>query len=280
MRIAHVTNPVRVPAGSDLFEAQPITFRSILAARDEARRHDIDVDLFTVQYSEDRDVAPGGFVPLPDLQRSVLDCGVRGRRKLPLIRDILGALHEHSSGAELMIYTNVDIALMPFFYLAVADTVRRGHDAIIVNRRTVVPSDAASMPLSILYSLAGCGHPGWDCFVFHRDLFPGMDFGDTCIGAPLIGQALYANLALVAASFTELTDRHMTFHIGDDRTWTGRAQSGYWEHNRRQLQLTLRKLESRFGRMDRRQMPGRFWLAVDKNPVTRKLRQIYYRATS
>jgi len=279
MKIAHVINPVRAPEESDLSVAQPITFKTILNAKDEAEKQGIEVDLFTAQYPEDRDIVPESFTLLPDMQRSVLDFGeFRKRRKLPLIRDILGLLHERCGDADFMMYTNVDIALMPFCYAEIADMADNGHDAVIINRRTITAPTASGASLTHLYSLAGKTHPGWDCFVFRKAMFPMMDFQNACIGAPHIGQILYANLAMEARRFREFKDLHLTFHVGDDRGWVRRKYADYWEHNRRQLEAVLQNLESRHGRMNRRRPPGLFHLAVEKNRFVRKLKQVYYRA--
>ena len=122
---AHIINPVSVPPGSDLFRAQPITFASMTIARDFARGQ-AEVTQFTAQYPEDRHMVPDGFVLTPDIEQSVLDVGTfQVPRKLPLLKDILDRLYQ-SSTAEILIYTNADIALLPHFYAAVNELWQEG----------------------------------------------------------------------------------------------------------------------------------------------------------
>ncbi len=67
----------------------------------------------------------------------MLDCGrFAVPRKLPLIKDILGRLYD-ASDAEYFIYTNVNIGLMPNFYVAVNAIIESGYDAFVINRRTI-----------------------------------------------------------------------------------------------------------------------------------------------
>ena len=89
MRFAHIVNPVKVPVTSDLYKAQPITFESMLQAK-KAAAGNVDVNLVSVQYAEDRSVVPESFIKTPDLSRSVLDVSsFEMNRKLPFIADIL-----------------------------------------------------------------------------------------------------------------------------------------------------------------------------------------------
>ena len=107
--LAHIVNPVAIGETSDLFVAQPITFESMRLAREFARGT-VDVSLHTAQFAEDHAIIPDYLACTPDLTRSVLDCGnFQVKRKLPLIKDILGRLYD-ASDAEYFIYTNVDIS--------------------------------------------------------------------------------------------------------------------------------------------------------------------------
>ena len=80
---------------------------------------------------------PDGFVRTADLERSVMDVGTfETYRRLPLLTDLLARAHE-SSEADWLIFTNVDISPMPYFYVAVSEWLARGHDALVINRRTI-----------------------------------------------------------------------------------------------------------------------------------------------
>ena len=116
MNIDHVVNPVKVGSDSDLYVAQPITFRSMSKAAEQAKSAGINVKLYTISYPEDVMALPEEFQQLPALRRSVLDVTeFQGNRKLPLIKDILDAVIEESE-ADYIIYKNVDISVMPYFY--------------------------------------------------------------------------------------------------------------------------------------------------------------------
>ncbi len=246
--IAHIINPVIVPSSSDLFRAQPITFKTLKTAKEFAAR-EVDVTLFTTQFPEDRAFVPEGFRVLRDLDRSILDFGqFHQNRKLPLLKDILDRLYE-ASEAEYLIYTNVDIAVMPHFYLAVNRLLKKGHDGIVINRRTI-SKDHEDDDLPLMYAEIGDDHPGHDCFIFRRDAYPRYVLGNVCIGVLFVGRALICNLACHANNFMEFKQEHLTFHIGDDRVAHKQLYEDYTGHNRREWLQSLTELESRLGSFD------------------------------
>ena len=258
-RLAHIVNPVLVNPSSDLFVAQPITFETMRVARDFCLGH-VDVELFSAQYPEDHPVVPTGFHRTPDLEQSVLDYGQFQRhRKLPLLKDILDRLFQATS-ADYLIYTNVDIALLPHFYAAIDQFIRAGHDAFVVNRRTIAAKYAGLEQIPLMYADVGQPHRGWDCFVFRRDAYPGYNLGTICVGAPHVGLALIANLVAHASSFREMRFEHLTFHIGDDRSWRRGSYTDYAEHNSQEALRILADLEERHGAFDRSSPPGAFLL--------------------
>lgn len=219
MRIAHIINPVGVGPASDLHVAQPITFASMVAARDAAGP-DVEVELYTAQYQEDRALVPAGFTATPDLERSILDYGSFAiPRRLPLIADIVERLVQVSQ-ADYFIYTNVDIALMPYFYRTVAGLLRAGQDALVINRRTIGTHYTAPSQLDLMYAQLGQSHPGRDCFVWRRQVTGQFICEKTCIGAAGVGRVLQLNLASTARGFHEHEDLHLTFHLGDERSWS------------------------------------------------------------
>ncbi|MBN1224480.1 MAG: hypothetical protein JXB23_14625, partial [Candidatus Aminicenantes bacterium] len=217
-QIAHIINPVVVMPSSDLSIAQPITFASMTAAREFARSA-VNVEFYSAQFPEDRPIVPEDFAMTPDLERSVLDVtSFELERKLPLIKDILDRLYK-STSADFMIYTNVDIALMPAFFSAVDRIVADGYDAFVINRRTISDRYKSVNDLPLMYAEAGESHKGWDCFVFSRSLYPGFDTGNACIGAGWIGRVLITNMACLARNFRIFDDLHLTFHRGNEKIW-------------------------------------------------------------
>lgn len=248
---AHIINPVAAGPASDLNIAQPITFESMRVARDVAGAtcpETCDVQLFTTQYPEDHRVLPPGFQVTPDLDRSILDLGqFKVPRKLPIMGDIIQRLHA-ASAAEYFIYTNVDIALMPNFYTAVAAIIDSGIDACVINRRTIPARYRRVDELPLMYAEAGAPHPGYDCFVFRRDIVPRFDMGTVCIGAPRVGVVFAANLICYARQFREFSAVHLTFHLGDDGPWQDPRLQDYTDHNTVQRANVFQRLAPQFDR--------------------------------
>jgi len=236
--IAHIVNPVIVNETSDLFIAQPITFRTMETAQRHARNA-VDVELFTAQFPEDSPLVPDNFTATPNLTRSVLDVGIfRYKRKLPLLRDILDRLYE-ASEAEFFIYTNVDIGLQPHFYICVNEFIRSGHDAFVINRRTITDRFRNVDEIPLMYAETGQAHLGHDCFIFRRDAYPRYALGDVCIGVNWVGWILYQNLQRNARHFREFKDECLTFHIGNRQVWAHRRYSDYVSHNAREARRTF-----------------------------------------
>ena len=241
--LAHIVNPVIVDKASDLYIAQPITFETMRAARHHGRKQ-VHVEQITAQYREDRSLVPAGFRATPNLTRSVMDVVTfRHERKLPLLRDILDLLYE-ATEAEYLIYTNVDIALMPHFYTEVDDIINAGFDAFSINRRTISDQFTSTSEIPEMYLAVDSGerHSGHDCFVFRRGVYPKYNLGNVCVGINSVGQTLLHNMARYAGTFKTFRDKRLTFHIGDRRTWGDIKWSDYLDHNMRQMTKIYRQL--------------------------------------
>jgi hypothetical protein len=259
IRMAHIVNPVLVDEHSDLYIAQPITFESMRRACEYASGQ-LEVELVSAQYPEDHPLVPKDFLRTPDLLESVQDHGQFQRpRKLPLLRDILTRLYE-ATDAEYLIYTNVDIGLLPYFYTTVASWVDTGCDAFVINRRTIPARYTKPSQLPLMYAEVGEPHRGWDCFIFRRDAYPRFRLGTVCLGAPRVGLALLANLIAHAERFVEFKEQHLTFHLGNDRGWQGRDYSGYAMHNTQETSRILVELERERGPFGNSSPPGSFLL--------------------
>jgi glycosyltransferase involved in cell wall biosynthesis len=246
-RLAHVVNPVDLKANSDLYIAQPVTFESM--RRSKAFATDIvDVDLLAVGYAEDHGAMPdSGFTILPDLQRSVLDVGeFEVPRKLPLLADLISAGFE-GSDADYLVFTNVDIALTPQFYARVAELIDAGHDAIIINRRTISKAHSNVNEIGAMYAEYGRDHPGYDCFVIQRSLYEKFNLGLISVGVHMIGRVLLWNLRAFARNLRIETQEHLTFHIGDDVPSKDARLLDYIRHNVSESLAVLDDLEKRAG---------------------------------
>ncbi len=266
MKLAHIINPVIVPESSDLYVAEPVTFESMRIARDLARGK-VEVELFSTCYPEDRPLAPEGFSHLRDLDRSVLDVAQFAKpRRLPLLKDILDRLYEATPHADFLIYTNVDIALMPYFYSAVQKLLELSYDALVINRRTISDKYQRIDQLPLMFSELGRKHSGYDCFIFKRSAYSRYRLGDACVGAGGIGKVLVSNMVCHSSKFMLLKEEHLTFHIGDTRVWRNNDQSDYTAHNWAVLRRILKDLEKEKGSFENNSLPASFLRNLEPAP--------------
>ncbi|MEM7100825.1 MAG: hypothetical protein AAF541_21360 [Pseudomonadota bacterium] len=243
----HLINPINPPVESDLVVAQPITLESMRMAKAYGEEHGLVIDHCAVVYEEDKNQAPIAFDSVKILTRSVQDVAdFDTNRKLPLIKDIFDCGCADSA-AEFVIYTNLDISLLPHFYTAVDRLLDQGHRALIINRRTISGQWTDVNDLSLMFAEIGIAHDGFDCFVFPRSWVRELDFGNVCIGAPFIG-------LVVALAITGMTDKwmlvekeHLTFHIGDDRAWDSGNLNAYAQHNKLETAGVIERYESEHG---------------------------------
>lgn len=226
--VCHILNPVKVNQTHDLFIAQPITFASILKAKEYAAHHPIE--LLAVGYEEDQALAPTDFrfVHLPPTSiRDVLQ--EHSLAKLPLLKDILQTAFLHTK-ADYIIYTNVDIAVQPHFYEFIQQKISEGLDGFIINRRRIPAGNFSPSDLPSLYKIKGKSHPGFDCFVFKRELIPQMQLSTICTGIPFVEATLAHNLFALCDNFKLFDKEFLSFHLGME-IFKKRNKTLYW-HNR------------------------------------------------
>jgi hypothetical protein len=236
MKLAHIINPVKVPATSELGIAQPITFESIRVAKEFAASK-ADVELYTVCYEEDREIVPNHFTQLPNLLRSVQDVKkFAGTKKYPVLTDVLTALY-NASNAEYLVFTNMDISLMPQFYVTVAELLKEGFDALLINRRGISTKYKSVEELPLMYADFGKPHPGFDCFVFKRELLNKFVLENICVGVSFSEVALVHNLIAFAEKLKLVDDLHLTFHIGTE-VMPPLTQE-YYLHNRNEYEKKI-----------------------------------------
>jgi len=227
MKIAHVINPVEMPSGHELMVAQPITYETMRRAKKFSSR----IELWAVGYEEDEAAFPRGFERCENLTRSILDIkNFKVPRKLPLFKDILDAVYK-ASDADYIIQTNVDICLMPHFYESVKRFIEMGYDALVINKRLISPHYKKVEEIPEMYCDLGRDHNGCDCFVFKRSDYPDYDLGDICMGTPWSETTLVANMIIHSERFEKFVKPHLTFHIGDSRTWLHKDLADYRQHN-------------------------------------------------
>jgi hypothetical protein len=240
--IAHIINLFKADPSSDLYFAQPITFQSMINAKEKAKNV-VDVALYSAHYAEDKEMAPVVFYHTKNLERSVIDFQHFEKPvKLPLIYDILENLYNASS-AEYLIYTNVDIGLYPDFYLKVNEFIQQGLDAFIINRRRIPDQYKTISDLDLIYLEEGKTHPGFDCFVFHRSLFPKFKLEGICVGVPFIEISFSQNLFAFSKNFKLFENERLTFHIGME-IFKKRLPDEYYQYNRKQFWKLIPQLEN------------------------------------
>lgn len=242
LKIAHIINPVKVFPDSDLYTAQPVTFESIEKAKSFTTT--VNVQPYAICFPEDLEIVPAGFTLLPFLTRSVLDMNhFCIQRKLPLLCDILNGLTLYSD-ADYLIYTNADIAVQPYFYEAIAWIIDQGYDAFVVNRRTIDDFYKTVRDLRYMYAQVGEAHPGYDCFVFKKELTSQFYLGSVCIGVNWVGRVLIWNLIAFSDKFGEFRDLHLTFHLGNEKRWKNPDMEDYRDFNKKQANEVFRWLDA------------------------------------
>jgi hypothetical protein len=210
--------------------------------------HRVGVRQLYTCYREDLEAAPAGFESAGLLERSVLDVAEFAEpRRLPLLCDILDLMYAATDGTDYLIYTNVDIALMPSFYLTAARLIDEGFDAFVINPRMISDRYTDPADLSLMYAQVGKPRKGWDCFVFPRSAYPSYRMGRVCLGAPYIGRTLLLNLVAFADHFEEFKDFHATFHIGNAGAWKDPRFADLKQFNR----VECTELERQFGSLDK-----------------------------
>lgn len=245
LRLSHMVNPVKVAPESDLFLAQPITFKTMLQAY-AAAPPELSIDLLATGFAEDLQGLPEGIRVTPSLERSIRDLPGfnESHRPLPLLADILERQMK-ASEADVLIYSNVDIAVLPEFYHVVYRHLQEGLDSFVINRRTIPGNFTSIQQIPEMIAQArneGTPHPGYDCFVFRREVAERFVLGNACIGANWSGRILLANLIRFSRKFKEFKDLRVTFHIGDRRDWSLGKHNPYNRHNAEELSRTLDRL--------------------------------------
>lgn len=241
-RIAHLVNPVRMPKTSDLYIAQPIVYRSMVRAKEATR--DAKVTLVARRFAEDAGYQAAAFdLDLP-LSRSAVDLDITDdARKLPLLAEVF-SLDGLPDEITHVVYTNSDIGLLPHFYDFVADRIVEGHDALVINRRTLPKRFTSPAELTELYAEMGTDHPGFDCFVVSREILERCHFADTLVGVHLIGRVVFWNLIARARKIGYYPAQNLTFHIGDDVPSKSRKSLPFIRHNLKQGAAVARTLKT------------------------------------
>ncbi len=248
---AHIINPVTANENKELFETQKTTFASMLKAKQAFSQPD-SIELYTVgRFPSYADCVPEGMKELPALTRDVSDFVSNKKLKFPFLNDILQAAYDNT-GAEYLIYTNLDISLMPYFYQTVSYYLNDGADALVINRRRLHNKFETEKRVEILQAEVGKLHPGYDCFVFKRSLFTKFIRKNICLVAPPACNDLFHNIFTFADNPKLLVDKHLTFHVGLElyKEW---GSPEHWKYNYTEYVTFLSEL---YPHMDIEKFPG------------------------
>jgi len=181
------------------------------------------------------------------------------RRRLPLLQDLLrvGLDEAKTHSVDFVIFSNIDINVMPHFYAIVREMLLC-HKTFFINRVEIpetevtniaqfhrgselsrpIPSkliDLRSIDVAFEYAMAFSQlHPGYDCFVVASELLEKVAnlVGNVFVGYPPAGSIL----AEAARSVDRLcvTARRIpgTFHVGSrNGEWQGGDAAQYIEFN-------------------------------------------------
>lgn len=244
----HIINPFVCAPDTEHGIASRITHASLKIAMDAARHARIGVEIKAV-------ILPGDEAAIQHpaqfgghLQRTVQDVRtLHPKRLFPLIADILATGAASASHSHL-VYTNMDIALQPDFYMQLNSLIETRFDRdtpFIVYRRNIPGhyTDIEQLPLMI--AEPGEVAYGFDCFVFPKAYVSQLDLGQCCIGAAHFDYLMF--MALDAASgfrMQRVNDIPLTFHIGNDISWSG--QIDYIEHNLAESMAAIQRMRQRY----------------------------------
>jgi hypothetical protein len=228
----HILNPFPSKPGSEQDIASKITWASIRAAKAVANERGILVEYHAVVLPGDKTAAEAPISRISLLSRTVQDIQkLNPRRPLPLIQDIL-VLGAAGSDSSHVIFSNMDIALQPGFYVALQELVstRLAPGSPFSVSRINIDKRLALASIDEMYAAGGDIGQGYDCFVIPRPLIAKLDLGNNCIGAPHFDLLLYMCLDMLSdGKMRHITDTKLTFHLGNDISWS--AMMDYVEFN-------------------------------------------------
>ena len=246
MKIVHLVNVLTPRDGSDLCLAQPVTLESLMRAKESSGS--LEVRVVSTQFPEDRRQVPSWMETTDDLQESSLaHSEFTDKRKLPSLREIWSRLLSCSQDSDLLIFSNIDIAVYPDFYSNLTNLINQGWESISVTRRTISNTYSDVSQLTAMWEEKGTAHPGDDCFAIRRDCASRLNIQPVYTGAGWFDKILLINLAW-QTNFKKFRDERITFHIGDDRTWQNPEAKTVADWNKRLLRELILEIEQERGK--------------------------------
>ena len=291
MKIAHVLNPFKCGKNnpSYLYYAQPITFKSMHNAQLEAKNENIDVELYATNFPEDDEIIPDYFIKLPHLKKSTkkLFPNISGKKKLPIIQEILNLTFKHSD-ADYIIFTNTDIGVQKNFYIFVSNLIKKNNfTSFIINRRDIrkrnngIRLTHKDEHMDIIYNIAKSGkkHPGKDCFIMRRDLIKKINLNNLFTGYPPWGDTLHKKLSHISKKHKIFFNLKITFHLGSDKAWK-RSSNNLEGKNTQISRIVLRNIQNKNNKkrkqlqQKRKQLQKKIQQKIRKRQIKRRQQHI------
>jgi len=204
--ILHIVNPYS-SVDADAVFSQQVTLETMRFAQNQAAG-ELQITLGAVTVNGDE-------VAIPDYMKhlgTVSAASEISSAQLPYLQDILNCA-KNSGNYDLVIYSNMDIAVQPSFYLQVQEYYKRGYDAFCINRRRIVSQYKSITELPQMYLNKGLPHPGLDTFVMSKAVLEKLNVGKVVIGRPYVDMALLYAIVAASKRFTLIARRQLTFHL-------------------------------------------------------------------
>jgi hypothetical protein len=242
MKIIHIINPFSVPEDSEANLVQMKTIESIVNAVGYAtgivdvhilmKVSPSDLEYFRTRFKKD-------YFHFDTLRSdsSKLEKEFQVERELPLLNDLLSVNQIDGLQIEdedLIVVTNMDICLQPYFYAEITKIRNEGKDVFVINRRTIA-KELIDLPMAQAYTADGDKHIGHDCFVFPYKLLKSFDIREHILGIGFVFRPFLLNCILHSKNFHEFDEAYLTFHYGDDMEWKNEKYNDYLEHNKELL---------------------------------------------
>ncbi len=238
--IVHIVNFFTIDGKLD--SVQRATIASMQAAAKSEMAGIGKTVLVQVSSPEDVDLHLNGFVNAKCLDRDIQSLSQFGHpRPLPLLFDILEKGSALAGPEDIIIYTNADICLQPHFYGSVRQLHAAGFDALTINRREI-GDGRISNPDALTLTEVGEQHRGFDCFVFTKASYDKFTRSDSCLGISAVARPLLFNMVAHSKRMLMLKNVNLTYHFGNDRSWSEAKYDDYLAHNQAEAFACLKDL--------------------------------------